>query len=959
MSEPPLTADGTPLDPCGCCETPGLDGTVANRPGLPALRYRVGTYATFLRRMLARLPLQAIPTGENEGLRPLQGLTTRPSDDPAIALLDAWATVGDVLTFYQERITNEGFLGTASERRSLLELARAIGYELSPGVAASTYLSFTVEEPVIVPSAAVPPERRAFQGGPGSAAPTLAIVPAGAQVQSIPGPGESAQTFETSAELEARVEWNALRPRLTRPQPLDPGARSVWVEGIVNDLRAGGRLLFITRDAENQVLATPKQVVAVTPEDALGRTRLDLAEARTTPTFVPPVRSGLTFERPTLSAANLSAAAAGRLVLNRSWRESDLSAFLGIQRWDVRALHTFARTLRQQRASLAPASFDLEPPEPGLFALTVKSSPFGHNAPRYKSLPANQRKGGTDVVYPEDWDQDPPSIAQDSTRTEYRRPTSMGGTADDAHFFFERVVPEVLPGGWVLLEGGGTPKVVRVAEVKEASLADFALSGRATGVLAENHDGTDLQDSALAGFKLRSTTLHAGSRPLALAPLPIEEDVGEGTAEAGQLTLDGLVLGLPSGRPVALTGERADLPGVIESEVVAISEVIHSEGFTTLVFASGLKQRYLRRTVTLNANVVAATHGESVTEVLGSGSGAVPNPRFTLKKPPLTYVSADAPSGAASTLEVRVNDLLWEEVPSLYGLAPQERGYTIRIDDEARASIIFGDGRQGARPPTSIENVVARYRSGIGLQGEVEVGALSLLLHRPLGIREVTNPVPATGAADPETLTDARDNAPRTVRTLERIVSLQDYTDFARGFAGIGKAEAVVLWTGRDRLVSLTIASASGAPVAETSQLYANLVAGIQAARAPLEAFRVSSFQPVFFNLEASVRIERAYLPEKVLAAVEAALREAFSFARRRFGQAVTAAEAVAVIHSVEGVVAVDLDALHLATEAGTGTGSLSTLLPARGARWEAGEVALAELLLLNPAGIELTEMQS
>ena len=53
-----------------------------------------------------------------------------------MGVLDAWAVVGDVLTFYQERIANEGFLRTATERLSVLTLARAIGYELKPGVSA-------------------------------------------------------------------------------------------------------------------------------------------------------------------------------------------------------------------------------------------------------------------------------------------------------------------------------------------------------------------------------------------------------------------------------------------------------------------------------------------------------------------------------------------------------------------------------------------------------------------------------------------------------------------------------------------------------------------------------------------------------------------------------------------------------------------------------------------------------
>ena len=76
----------------------------------------------------------------------LRALKTRERSDPAIALLDAWATVADVLTFYQERIANEGYLRTATERRSVLELARLVGYALRPGVAASVYLAYTLDK---------------------------------------------------------------------------------------------------------------------------------------------------------------------------------------------------------------------------------------------------------------------------------------------------------------------------------------------------------------------------------------------------------------------------------------------------------------------------------------------------------------------------------------------------------------------------------------------------------------------------------------------------------------------------------------------------------------------------------------------------------------------------------------------------------------------------------------------
>ena len=50
-------------------------------------------------------------------------LLTRSADDPTIALLDAWSVLGDVLTFYTERIANEGFLRTATELRSVIWLA--------------------------------------------------------------------------------------------------------------------------------------------------------------------------------------------------------------------------------------------------------------------------------------------------------------------------------------------------------------------------------------------------------------------------------------------------------------------------------------------------------------------------------------------------------------------------------------------------------------------------------------------------------------------------------------------------------------------------------------------------------------------------------------------------------------------------------------------------------------------
>src|SRR5262245_54133332 len=46
-----------------------------------------------------------------------------------------------------------------------------------------------------------------------------------------PAPGEQAQTFETVEKIEARAEWNAIRPRLVQPQLLSKTMGSIVVQG--------------------------------------------------------------------------------------------------------------------------------------------------------------------------------------------------------------------------------------------------------------------------------------------------------------------------------------------------------------------------------------------------------------------------------------------------------------------------------------------------------------------------------------------------------------------------------------------------------------------------------------------------------------------------------------------------------------------------------------------------------
>jgi predicted phage baseplate assembly protein len=1003
------TAYPLKLDPCGCCEVDLPQPEVFNRPGLPTLAYRIGTHPTFLRRALARLPSQSVPSDGPDGARPLAALTIRSSDDPAIALLDAWATSADVLTFYQERIANEGYLRTATERPSVLQLARTIDYELNPGVAANAFLAFTVEDT------------------PGTS--SVATVSQGTKVQNLPEQGQLPQTFETDEEITTRAEWNTLRPRLTRPQelaireaangkaklyllgistsfaagtyetidaaqfyPLDPATplpatgvvqavevKQVCLTGMSANFKAGGLLLLVGKRGSGGVKTLTKRIKRVEEEPELTRTRIELEDNPPKPSFTPPPLEVATI---VLDRFALEAAHVDNVIRKQTWRERDLTAFLAIQGWSRRNMLGYINKAaltggrpssalvegiaEAARAEVAGAQLVTTEVARGVFAFKAQVGFFGHNAPRQETLPKpdNTRGGTTNDPYQNSWDGTNP-------RTIWTN--SQGSGYANADVYLERSLPEIVSGEWVVVENTGASRKTipyQVSDVSEESLVDYGMGGKATGLSLRNADGSSPLKKE-QDFKVRRTTAYVQSESLELAQLPIEQPVVQGTTE---LQLDRMVLGLQEDQPLALSGEREDLSGVTNTEIVILSNIRHTGGYTVLSFEEGLRHPYVRKTVTLNANVARTTHGETVVEVLGSGDGAQSNQRFVLKKPPLTYVSASTASGSRSTLRVRVDGILWEEAPRLYGSGGRSENYIVRMED-GKAHVIFGDGEAGARLFTGVENVVATYRTGIGLPGMIGADKLTLLQTRPPGIRSVTNPLPTTDAAEPESRDSARANAPLTVLVLDRIVSLRDFEDFARGFSGVGKARAVALWKDRMQLVHITIAAAAptatpdedGATsalstnvVESTSPVHANLVEAIRSASDPSQRFRVASYRPLFFNVKARVLVNPRHSSPTVLGDVETALKTAFSFERRAFGQPAMVAEIVATIQGVDGVLATDLDQLYRYQQNVAPPAPDEQITPpildVQQVRQE-GDVD--ELLLINPVGIKLEEMTS
>jgi predicted phage baseplate assembly protein len=917
------------LNDCGCCE--GLSAytpvQVYNRPGLAAIAYRVGTHDQFKQTLLARLSAS--------GQAALRALNTRDDDDFSIALLDAWATVADVLTFYQERFANESYLRTARERLSVLELVRLIDYELRPGVAASTYLAFALEETPGAFGQALSLGTTA-QSAPEPLPPITIDI--GTKVQSIPGPGEQAQTFETIEKIEARAEWSAIKPRLTQPQTLSLNVGSIMLQGTATNLKPGDTVL-IAASASSRVT---KRVLNVTPDEDDKTTRIDFDNPSLSPSVYtrPLLPEGSISDFPTKVPLDESVV---QDIIARKWREEDLSALVKMQNWSVGEL---VANIAEQTALRVPSE------STGVFALRQRAAIFGHNAPKWDSLPTDLRFSKRISVYKSDgtWEKFqivPPAFPSSwETRT---LNADAEPSANEHSVYLDAVYPGIIKGSWLVMTSPSvsvpTAILVQVFEVRdniETTRSDFAISAKVSRLRVEFRAPFN---TSLADFRMRTTTVLAQSEQLELADVPITDLV-----QGEQITLGHTYLGLKVGQRVILTGERSDLQSVITSETMTLKEVTVEAGFTVLTFDQSLAYSYLRHTVTINANVAQSTHGETVQEVLGSGDASQPFQRFTLRQPPLTYISASTPSGGQTTLEVRVNDLLWHEVPTFFGRGPDERIYVTSIDDDGKTTVMFGDGLTGTRLPTGQENVKAKYRKGIGLPGLVKAHQLTQLMTRPLGVKGVTNPLAPSGAADRESLDDSRRNAPLTVLTLGRIVSLQDYEDFARAFSGIDKALATWSWSGEKRRVFVTVAGSQGAEVPSDSVLAQNLLTAMRQAGDPNVPLLVASYEPRLFRLSAALQVHPDHAAEKVLAAVEQRLRESFSFEARSFGQPVHLSEIIAVMQNVTGVVAVDVNELYRTDQ----PAQLRPRLEAGAPRLGDDKLLAAELLTLDPRPLEL-----
>ena len=351
------------LNDCGCCEgqTVSTPQRIENRPGLPTISYRVGDYHRFKDSMLARLSSSELPE--------LHGLSTRDDDDFSIALIDAWASVSEVLCFYQEYFANEGFLRTAKERLSVLEHARLIGYRLNPGVAASTYVEFTMDE---APAGVKNPVVETTIG-------------AGVKIQSTPGPDETAQLYETENQITARVDWNNIRPRMTQPQLINSSMGSVVINGITTFVKPGDDLLLIDRTDFKYI----RKVTGVTVDENTKPTQLELSGNSVSPDVFSVEPLGSEGKYDDFDGMEIVNDEVIDILVTHSWAMEDIIAIADSRNWDIDEI-----ALRINKHSDVVKNIS---EGDGVYGFHKRANLFGYNATKKVTYESTHPYGPKDI----------------------------------------------------------------------------------------------------------------------------------------------------------------------------------------------------------------------------------------------------------------------------------------------------------------------------------------------------------------------------------------------------------------------------------------------------------------------------------------------------------------------------------------------------------------------------------
>ncbi len=718
----------------------GAGGWVPSSTAEPDISYLAKDYASFRQLILDRLALI------------MPGWTERHLPDLGVTLVELLAYIGDHLSYHQDAVAGEAYLGTARQRISVRRHARLIDYRMHDGCNARTWVSIEVETPLRLPAGTYFFLASSSVGSSSSSSSSVGSSAGAARPSGDAITGPALALDDVRAEL-ARV--TVFEPLLDVTVDLNPqhncirlwtwgdtecclprGAtratlRDDWLDGEREGERDG------ERDKRRRALALHPGDVLIF-EEVLGPRTAMAADAD--PRRRQAVR--LTSVTPGVDAL-YGQAGLGQPIVEVGWEDADALTFdlcvscvaspacervepVSVVRGNV-ILVDHGRTM--SRSGQRPRELSV----PAVASQPAGCVGVGEPAPR---LRPHRRP---DLTLPDS------PVTQ---RVLFPDPTRIA-TAQAARL--ERIPDELadhLRELWTSAYGGLVPNAAVLDELRiifgRAELVRLGLVPPRPGA---RHPLTAAQAApALARLLARHRWLLRGTL--------------RWLADLVHRTRAGLPLGSD---------------GVDE-----VRDVLGAR------FATGLAgddpARYGPATVALTQDPRAAL------------------PVLDLRTPGAGAGQAGAGKDGAGKDAVGWSDGVgWAVRPDLLASGPTDSHVVGEVDDDGVVHLRFGDGVHG-RAVEPGRTLLADYRVGNGVAGNVGADAINRIVFRgpiPVGITGVRNPLAAAGGIDPEPVREVKLRAPGAIRSrLERAVTPEDYATLATAVPGVQRAAAVRRWNG-------------------------------------------------------------------------------------------------------------------------------------------------------------------
>jgi hypothetical protein len=356
---------------------------------------------------------------------------------------------------------------------------------------------------------------------------------------------------------------------------------------------------------------------------------------------------------------------------------------------------------------------------------------------------------------------------------------------------------------------------------------------------------------------------------------------------------------------------RAGITGDVVIPARTTLLATQSGSTSPVVFETTAAVTLLSANPTVPANV---EEGTSVTnEALGTSSG-LPNQVFTLYytgaiDSSVEFFVAEGAGGA---------DVEWTKIDYLLDAEASASSFATRPTADGRLQILLGDGVTGRIPPVGLA-LKASYRYGVGVRGNVAIGAINRISGVLSASLTVSNAAVTAGGADWESIESMRLSIPQSLRSQNRAVTLQDFSSLALKVPGVNKANA--FWdSGTPNTVNVYI---GGATSAATNVSLRNSVDAYVTERAVVgKDVSVLDRVLVTLTITATVYVLPNHVQSIVKANVEEAIRALYSWDKRDFGERLKQGDLYRTVMDVTGV-----DYVTLAVFSRTGSGVSDILL--------------------------------